>query len=52
VLADGPAAEADDGTGRWLWETLKRELGDGWLVVYFENGRVLEPDTTSEVNEP
>ena len=30
-------------TGRQLWATLQSELGTAWHVVYFEDGKVLEP---------
>jgi len=35
--------EAFKRVGRRLWESLQRELGSGWHVVYFEDGKVLEP---------
>jgi hypothetical protein len=34
---------AFDRAGRRLWETLQRELGPGWVVSYFEYGKVYPP---------
>lgn len=36
-------AEAFNRAGRRLWAALRRELGEGWCVVYFEDGKLLEP---------
>jgi len=29
--------------GRRLWAAVRRELGPGWVVSYFENGKLLPP---------
>lgn len=36
--------------GRRLWLALRRELGPGWVVSYFQDGRLLPPPTEEAEN--